>query len=155
MPNPPPAKPLLLSLLIERLRLDVPQWAVVLAILTPGGAWMALGDSRTSSPTGPVPAPVPQVPLLSTTPAALSHVPQMWVSALPRPGPNQLRAGKCDKRAAHVELNGGCWIKTETPRPCPEGIQWEHDGKCWLPVAEARPVPTTGEPRAAPVAGQE
>lgn len=151
---PPPPKPLLLSLAIDRLRLSVPQWVglVVLAVLVPSGLWMGLGDSRGGSPGGPVPAPVPQVPLLASTPSAIHALTRVLPGALPPPGPNQLRAGKCDSRAAAVEINGGCWLKTETLPPCPEGIQWEHEKRCWLPVAEAKPVPTTGEPRVPGVA---
>jgi hypothetical protein len=152
---PPPPRQLALSLAVDRFRLKVPQWVglVVLALALPTGAWMALGDSRGSPPVGPVPLPVPQVPLLSSTPAALPMLAVALPGKLPPPGPNQLRAGKCDKRAAQVEINGGCWVKTETPPPCPEGIQWEHETRCWLPAALAKPAPTTGEPSTAPVAG--
>jgi hypothetical protein len=155
MPVPlPPSRKLVLSLIIEKLHLRVPQWVglVVLALLIPSGAWMALGDSRGAPPTGPLPVPVPQVPLLSSTPSQLPALAMVLPGSLPPPGPNQLRSGKCDKRAAHVERSGGCWVKTETPPPCPVGIQWEHEGRCWLPVAEAKPMPTTGEPRTTPVA---
>jgi hypothetical protein len=150
----PPAKQLVLSLLVKDLRVNVPQWVglVVLAVALPTGVWMSLGDFRTPSPAGPIPAPVPQVPLLSSTPTPLAALSMALPGALPPPGPNQIRAGKCDKRAAQVEISGGCWVKTETPPPCPEGIQWEHKGRCWLPVAEAKPVPTTGEPTPQPVA---
>jgi len=154
---PPPPRQLALSLLIERLHLKVPHgWGlVVLAVLVPSGVWVGLGDSRGLPPLAPVPAPVPQVPLLSSTPAALPVLAMVLPGTLPPPGPNQLRAGQCDKRAAAVEVNGGCWLKTETPPPCPEGIQWEHAGRCWLPLAAAKPVPTTGEPRPAPIAAPE
>lgn len=155
IPTPPPWQ-LVLSILVDRLRLrlHIPRGAfvAVLLVLVPSGAWVALGDSRGAPPVGPVPAPVPQVPLLSSTPAALPVLAMVLPGTLPPPGPNQIRAGKCDKRAAEVELNGGCWIKTETPPPCPEGIQWEHAGRCWRPVAPAARAPTTGEPRTAPVA---
>jgi hypothetical protein len=151
---PPPPRQLVLSLAIERLRLVVPPWigVVILAVALPTGLWAALGDSRGLPPIAPVPAPAPQVPLLSSAPAALPVLAMATVGTLPPPGPNQLRAGKCNPRGAEVEINGGCWLKTETPPPCPEGIQWEHDGRCWRPVAEAKPVPTTGEPRHAGVA---
>lgn len=154
---PPPPRQLVLSLLIERLHLKVPQWVgiVILAVALPTGIWAGLGDSRGLPPLAPVPAPVPHVPLLSSTPAALPVLTMVLPGTLPPPGPNQLRAGKCNARGAEVELNGGCWLKTETPPPCPEGIQWEHEGRCWRPVALAKPVPTTGEPRPAPVAAPE
>ncbi len=153
IPTPPPRQ-LALSLLIERLHLKVPQWAglVALAVLLPSGAWMALGDSKGMPPTGPVPAPVPQVPLLSSAPAAFPVLARALPGALPPPGPNQLRAGKCNKNGAEVELNGGCWLQTTTEPPCPRGIQWEHEGKCWRPVAPTARMPTTGEPSTQPVA---
>jgi hypothetical protein len=69
------------------------------------------------------------------------------VGHLPSPGPNQKRTGRCDTEAAEVEINGGCWIKTEKAPPCTMGKLWEHEGRCWRPVAEAKPAPTTGEPR--------
>jgi hypothetical protein len=64
------------------------------------------------------------------------------LGAIPSPGPNQKR--KCDPDRAEQEINGGCWVETTTPPPCPRGKQWEHEGRCWLPVAEAKPVPTSG-----------
>jgi hypothetical protein len=154
---PPPQRQLLLSLFIERLHLKVPQWVglVILLVALPTGLWAGLGDSRSPPPLAPLPAPVPQVPLLASTPAVLSVLAMVLPGTLPPPGPNQLRAGKCDKRAAQVELSGGCWVQTTTPPPCPDGIQWLHEKRCWLPVAEAKPVPTTGEPRTATVAGPE
>lgn len=153
MPLPPP-KQVVLSLVIDRFRLTVPQWVglVLLAVLVPSGVWMGLGDSRGTSPAGPVPAPVPQVPLLSSTPSNLPVLAMVMPGTLPPPGPNQLRAGKCDDRGSEVAINGGCWVATDKKPPCPEGIQWEHDGRCWRPVAPAARAPTTGEPRTAPVA---
>jgi len=61
-----------------------------------------------------------------------------------QPGPNQKRAGSCDPGRAEVEINGGCWVETKTPPPCPLGKQWEHEGRCWLPVAPAARAPTSG-----------
>lgn len=81
------------------------------------------------------------VPYLSSTPEGHG---KSTLTGLPKPGPNQRRAGDCDPDRAQVEINGGCWVKTETKPPCPEGKQWEHEGRCWLPVAPAAPVPTTG-----------
>lgn len=93
----------------------------------------------------PMPLEAP-VPLLESTPASLDGgaVLHMVLSSLPPPGPNQLRAGQCDPEQAQVTLNGGCWVQTQTPPPCPRGKQWEHEGHCWLPVAPAKPLPTSG-----------
>jgi hypothetical protein len=96
----------------------------------------------------PLRTPVPgQIPVLDfTTDGSRYSAPPSYVlfGSLPPPGPNQKRAGSCTEKAAQVAINGGCWVKTETPPPCPEGFQWEHDGKCWLPVARAASVPTSG-----------
>jgi hypothetical protein len=102
---------------------------------------------------GPSPLPVP--PLAETTEIAGWNPLAEVLNTIPPPGPNQKRSGKCNPKAAQVEINGGCWVKTETPRPCPEGIQWEHDdGRCYLPVAEAKPVPQAAEPFRVNVAGE-
>lgn len=101
---------------------------------------------------GPIPLPVPAQEW--TTEAQGTGVIPTFLGALPRPGPNQKRAGHCDPERSQVEIAGGCWVKTEHPRPCPEGKQWEHEGKCWLPVAEAKPVPQSGEPQMVNVAGE-
>lgn len=103
---------------------------------------------------GPAPLPVPQ---LSETTEVHGWDPLAeLLNTIPRPGPNQKRAGKCNPKASQVEINGGCWVKTDHPRPCPEGIQWEHDdGRCYLPVAEAKPVPQSGEPQVVNIAGEE
>jgi hypothetical protein len=77
------------------------------------------------------------------------------LGTLPSPGPNQKRASRCNPKAAQEAINGGCWVQTKTPPPCPEGLQWEHEKKCWLPVAEAKPVPQSGEPQMVNVAGEE
>lgn len=71
---------------------------------------------------------------------------------IPSPGPNQKRTGQCDEERSEVEINGGCWVKTEKPRPCPPGKQWEHEGRCWLPVAHAKQLPQSGGRGAGPVA---
>lgn len=102
---------------------------------------------------GPIPLPVPAQ---EWTTEARGWAPmEVLFGTIPRPGPNQKRAGKCNPKAAQVEINGGCWVQTTTPKPCPEGIQWEHDdGRCYLPVAEAKPVPQSGEPHLVNVAGE-
>lgn len=159
MTIPPPPKQIVLSLVVKHLHLKVPQWVglVVLAIALPTGAWMALGDSRGGPLVGPLPLPVPQVPLQGWTTSATMDVATLVLAATvpDKPGPNQKRAGTCDPGRSEVAIGGGCWVKTDHPRPCPEGKQWEYQGRCWLPVAEAKPVPTTGDPRPAPVAGPD
>lgn len=153
MPQPPPPepKPALLSLSAKDLQLFLSSPGAVLVLLalaaTPGlvGELMPRAQQEAQAPT---PLPVPQVPLLDVSPASVRQVLGAALpGTLPRPGPNQKRAGTCDPEQAHVEIAGGCWVETKTPPPCPRGKQWEHDGRCWLPVAEAKPVPTTGEPR--------
>lgn len=72
------------------------------------------------------------------------------VGGIPDPGPNQ--KSKCDPDRSEVKLNGGCWVKTDHPLPCPEGKQWAHNGACWLPVATAKPLPQSGGRGAGPVA---
>lgn len=85
-----------------------------------------------------------QVPELGWTTEGGPRPETLQASIPEKPGPNQKRAGTCDPRAAQVEINGGCWVKTETAPPCPEGIQWEHEGRCWLPVAPAARLPSSG-----------
>jgi hypothetical protein len=70
-----------------------------------------------------------------------------------KPGPNQKR--KCNPKRSEVEINGGCWVKTDHPLPCPEGEQWEHKKRCWLPVAYAAEPPTSGEPLRVNIAGSD
>lgn len=97
---------------------------------------------------GPVlPSPLePPVPLQeATTDGGVPAVASIIFGRLPKPGPNQKRSGQCIAARAQVEINGGCWIKTETPLPCPDGYQWEHEGRCWLPVAHAAQTPTSGD----------
>lgn len=108
----------------------------------------------------------PGKPVAISPPTASTLPPQQWTTdavpgfvaaaltgALPSPGPNQKRSGQCVAKLAQVELNGGCWVETKTPPPCPDGYQWEHAGTCWLPVAHAMPVPTSGDVPPATVAG--
>lgn len=101
-------------------------------------------------PVEPLEAPVPMQEW--TTADAGPLVLPLVAGHLPPPGPNQLRAGKCDKDMSQEEINGGCWVATTKKPPCPTGKQWEHNGMCWLPVAPAKPSPTTGEPRTRGVA---
>lgn len=103
-------------------------------------------------PRRPVTAPTESfeapVPMQESTPTAdAGALRQVVLGRLPPPGPNQLRAGQCDPDQAQVEINGGCWLETKKPPPCPRGKLWEHEGRCWIPVAQAKPVPQSGEAR--------
>jgi hypothetical protein len=129
-------------------------------MMTLAALWVAtmVGLMVTPNPRPQRPPSTPlevPVPLLESTPALTDGgIPlRLVLASIPPPGPNQLRAGQCDPDRAQKELNGGCWVKTETPPPCPRGKQWEHEGRCWLPVAPAKPVPTSGEARPLGVAG--
>lgn len=109
--------------------------------------------SQLQSPGLPLPAPVPQVPLQAVSVGAVPHAFASVVQGgLPSPGPNQKRSGQCDGDQAQEEINGGCWVATNKPPPCPRGKLWEHEGKCWTPVAVLPRVPTSGELRPTPVA---
>lgn len=136
-------KPAVVSITIDRLRIVIPA-AVVIAVLlafVPGiGAFL----------TSPRPRLTP-VPTLTSTPD--TPLAQTLFGVLPAPGPNQKRAGSCDPEKTQVEINGGCWMETKKPPPCPQGKLWEHEGKCWIPVGEAKPVPTSGDVQRASVAG--
>lgn len=124
---------------------------VLLAVLIPSGADRVLRPEPQR--IGPIPLPVPAQEW-TTEAKGWATIPVL-LGSIPKPGPNQKRAGKCNPKASQVEINGGCWVKTEHPRPCPEGIQWEHeDGRCYLPVAEAKPVPQAAEPFRVNVAGE-
>lgn len=72
--------------------------------------------------------------------------------ALPDPLPGQ-KTKRCDPQLGEVERNGGCWMLTMVPTPCPEGKLWEDGGRCWRPIPVTKQEPTTGDPRTAPLAG--
>jgi hypothetical protein len=131
--------------MIDKLRLVVPPAALfVLALCMPGGAMLLMHEAA-----APVPLPRPSMPPQEWTtdvPRGFSAL-GMHLQVLPLPGPNQKRSGECDPDQAQVEINGGCWVETKRPPPCPSMKLWEHSGKCWLPVAHAARLPTSGEPR--------
>lgn len=150
---PPPPKQLALLLVIDRFRLRVPQWVglVALAVALPAGLWMGLGDSRGSAPLGPVPAPVPQVALQTSTFAAF---PAMVLSRLPD-GVDLQRKPPCDPDAEEA-IGGWCWIPLRVEKcPVEQGKAFEHEKKCYLRSMRAARAPTTGDPHTAPVAGQD
>lgn len=142
-------------LAVESLRLYATRrmlWTVLVlafAVLIPLGGTALLRPGRP-----PLPSAVPEVPPLDWTTDGGPMATRQVLAGFPGPGPNQKRAGHCDPERAQVEINGGCWVETKTPPPCPMGKQWEHEGRCWLPVAEAKPIPTTGEPLPVNVAGE-
>lgn len=157
---PPPPHQIALSFVVERLKVVVPPPALVLILLVvvPSAAvwtgllpWPAGEEAPTPNPARPL---VPLQKSTTDTAAGVQFLARVLPGTLPEPGPNQKRSGQCDPRQAQVEINGGCWVKTETPPPCPEGYQWLHKNACWLPVAHAKPLPTTGEPQAGNVAGE-
>lgn len=143
---PPPMRPLAVSLTVDRLKIVLPAAVVALIVLALVPSLAMVLVQRTQPPVLEERAPT-----VSTTPAVLPLM-SFTFGAVPKPGPNQKRAGACDADAAQVEINGGCWMKTDKPPPCPRGKLWEHEGKCWVPVAEAKPVPTSGEMQHAGVA---
>lgn len=148
---PPPPKQLALSLLIERLHLKVPQWAglVVLAVVLPTGAWVALGDSRGTPPVGPVPTPAsPPVAFQSSTASAFPPVLAM-VGRLPQ-GSETQKKPPCDPDLEEA-IGEWCWIPLDA-KPCPERKAFEHNGKCYIRALRAARAPSSGEPHLAPVA---
>lgn len=125
---------------------------LIIASLVAAALVFAVVPGRRAAPSEPeLDAPVPMQEATPTADAGpIIHI---VLGKLPPPGPNQLRSGQCDPEQAQVEINGGCWLKTEKPPPCPRGKLWEHEGRCWIPVAQAKPVPQSGEPRPRGVAG--
>jgi hypothetical protein len=109
---------------------------------------VALHTSGAPTPEPAPPAPLgPSVPLLeASADAGVPVFARVVLGTLPSPGPNQKRAGECDAGRSQVELNGGCWVQTTHPPPCPLGKQWEHEGRCWLPVGPTVRPPSAGEP---------
>lgn len=142
---PPLLRPMAEVMAREVLHLSVTRWLATVLVALIVGAPLALSGS------GPSPAAPgllePPVPLLeATSDAGVPGFASIVLGRLPKPGPNQKRAGQCDAGRAQQEINGGCWVKTETPTPCPEGKQWEHEGRCYLPVGPTVRPPSAGEP---------
>lgn len=73
------------------------------------------------------------------------------IARLPSPGETQKKRN-CDAELGETEVNGGCWMKTDVPPPCPPGKLWEHEGRCWRPIPQSARLPTTGAPRPGGVA---
>lgn len=149
MKIPPPLfKPMAQVMAREVLHLSVTRWLATALIGLAVGAPLALNGTGSSQPAPAPPSPLgPMVPLLEASvdagvPAFASFV----LGRLPRPGPNQRLEGDCEPRRSQVAINGGCWVQTNHPLPCPEGVQWEHDGRCYLPVGPTVRPPSAGEP---------
>lgn len=129
---------------------------LLLAVLLPTSAATLFKPPPASLPQGPMPLPVPSLDWTTDGSGAPPLIIRAVLGSLPSPGPNQKKAGQCRPERSEVAKNGGCWVKTTHPKPCPEGYQWEDDdGSCWLPVAYAKPVPTSGSLLIPPVAGEE
>lgn len=145
---PPLLRPMAEVMAREVLHLSVTRWLATVLVALVVGAPFALRE-----PWGTPPLPVPPSPMEPTVPlleaavdAGVPSFASLVMGRLPRPGPNQKRAGQCDPGRAQQEINGGCWVQTTTPTPCPEGKQWEHEGRCYLPVGPTVPPPSAGEP---------
>lgn len=125
------------------------RWNVVLALLAIGlgSAVISWDGKRFQAPPETLEAPVPLQEWTTDAGVAFRGVAVALPGKLPPPAENQRKAGQCDRDAAQVEVNGGCWVETTTPRPCPKGKQWEHEGRCWLPVFRAARTPQSSEPR--------
>lgn len=151
MKIPPPYQPPLSAVVREILHVSAtPFFAralVTIAALVVVGAPVALSTSGSTQPLPPPPSPLdPTVPLLEASiDAGVPGFASILLGRLPKPGPNQKRAGECDPGRSQVELNGGCWVETTHPLPCPDGKQWEHEGRCYLPVGPTVRPPTTGD----------
>lgn len=156
MPIPPPAKQILLSLLIEKLHLRVPQWVglVVLAISIPTGAWMALGDSRGGLPAT-VPPETPPAWSVGIQGPALGSLATAAIAELPVAIHSQ-RVPPCDPDLERP-IRGACWVPVDV-EPCPRGKAYVHDngpgadGKCYARAMKAARSPTSGDPRSGSVA---
>lgn len=143
MPKPPTES---FVLLITRRMLAV-LFVLVIAVLIPTvGAQLAreIFPSLNARGASAQPAPLPIPELGWTTEGPGSGIFHVRNNIPQEPGPNQKRAGSCKPERSEVEINGGCWVQTTHPLPCPAGVQWEHEGRCWLPVAPAARAPTSG-----------
>lgn len=147
MPKPPaPLRPLAVSIVVERLKIVLPLAAlVVLAVALSPGLALVLWP-RPTMPTAHPPARE-----VATDAEAMFTMSRVVLTGLPLLD-NQKKAADCDPDRAQVAIDGGCWVKTDKPPPCPKGKLWEHEGKCWFPVAYGKPVPTSGELRSAGIA---
>jgi hypothetical protein len=149
---PPPYQPPLSAVVREILHVSAtPLFAralVTIVALLVVGAPVALSTSGSTKPMPPPPSPLePAVPLLeASVDAGVPWFASIILGKFPKaPGPNQKREGQCDPRRSEVVINGGCWVETTHTLPCPEGVQFEHEGRCYLPVGPTVRPPTTGD----------
>lgn len=136
------------SMAREVLHLSVTRWLATVLVMLAVGAPVALnGSGNVAAPQTP-PSPLePAVPLqewaadAGVYPTTLATV----LRGLPRQE-WQKPAEKCDPDLGEHPIDGGCWMKTDVPPPCPPGKLFKHDGICWRPVPRSARPPTTGEP---------
>lgn len=148
MKIPPPLfRPMAQSMAREVLHLSVTRWLATVLVLLALGAPVALNSSGSVAVPQTPPSPLePAVPLLeASVDAGVPGFASIILGKLPKPGPNQRKAGECDPGRSQVAINGGCWVETTHPLPCPEGKQWEHEGRCYLPVGPTVRPPSAGD----------
>lgn len=159
---PPPQRAEPFTLVLKGLKVVVPPAGIVAiaVLLTPGLAYMVIpGGTATTLEHGPIPAPVPQVPLQGwTTDVRMSLLPVVsgalgWPSG---PLDGQITtASQC--KWPNQMRRGACWIQVGNVKPpckSPNGDAplYEDAGACWAPVLRAARSPTTGDPGTLPVA---
>jgi hypothetical protein len=140
MPKLPPTESLLFRATARMLR-----WLlVVLFVLLVPTVGPTIAREYFPPPPAPSRAPGVPVPELGWSTEGRSGNEPVHVRGgeFPVPGPNQKT--QCDSERSEVKINGGCWVKTEKPPPCPLGKQWQYEDRCYLPVAPAARVPTSG-----------
>lgn len=139
-PQPPPFRPLAVSVVVERLRIVLPIAAVALlvAALSPGLAVLLMSREPTTTATN-----TPQEWTVGASPLAMASMAQ---GSLPPPDPRQKR--KPCNPDFEVEIEGLCWVQLVAAKCPPDAIA--HGGKCLWRVLKAEKLPqqpTSGEQR--------
>ena len=135
------------------------RWNLILGLMAAGlGYAVVAWDLKRPPPPRPLDpplleAPVPMQEWTADAGAALPLTLGLATGSVPALAPGQKPAASCDAELAEVPINGGCWMKTDVPPPCPERKLWEHEGACWRPIPRTAKAPTSGEPRSGNVAG--
>ncbi len=82
--------------------------------------------------------------LASVSPASegTPNTPPVLSAAVPGKPLKGQKQSPCDPR--HIEINGGCWVKTFVPSPC-QRDWYEWNGYCYSPVMTSAPLPTSEE----------